>query len=203
MAKLHYILPGLLAFMIFGSNFLSTDLFQADTTNFAVWFVLSVFCFATGWLMNKLFGWVAGGRWVFSSAVATAVISLFMVTFFSKYFNPDLMMTESLILYSLRNIFLGAMALFGMAVAEVISLQKQVSTVNKEKENHEELINQAEQIADLRVKEAKLKADKILLEAEKKSLDLIERKQRIQDQLREFITTEKELIKKYESEEID
>jgi hypothetical protein len=51
------------------------------------------------------------------------------------------------------------------------------------------------------IEEAKLKADKMIFQAQQSVDDLIERKNQIERRLKEFINTEKELIKKYESEE--
>jgi hypothetical protein len=49
------------------------------------------------------------------------------------------------------------------------------------------------------VKEAKIKAQKIINDAEASSKNIILKKERIERELREFILAEKELIKKYES----
>lgn len=200
---IYYLTPGLLAVIIFVTNFLSTNIFTGEPGNFAVWFVISVFAFACGWLIDKTMGWNFGGKIVFSVAVSTAVVSLFMVSIFSNYFNMNNVVTESYVLYSLRNIMIGAMSFFGMSVAEVLVLQKKNMVNEKEVTHKEQLAAQAEQIAELTIKEAKLKAEKIVMDAEKKSIELIDRKQKIQSQLKEFIFTEKELIKKYESEIID
>ncbi|MDP3580611.1 MAG: hypothetical protein Q8S39_01675, partial [Ignavibacteria bacterium] len=53
----YYLTPALLVIIIFSSNFLSTDLFKAGYSNFSVWFVLSLFSFACGWLINKTLGY--------------------------------------------------------------------------------------------------------------------------------------------------
>jgi hypothetical protein len=70
---LTYLTPVLLGILIFASNFLNTRLFLFGDNNFAVWFVLSVLCFATGWFMNKSFGWHTGGKVVFSVIVSVSV----------------------------------------------------------------------------------------------------------------------------------
>ncbi|MCK7516427.1 MAG: hypothetical protein MZV64_01205 [Ignavibacteriales bacterium] len=48
--------------------------------------------------------------------------ALFIIIFFNEYFATSELLTENLILYSLRNITLGAMGFFGMAVQEVLEL---------------------------------------------------------------------------------
>ena len=110
---------------MFSSNFLNKKLFGFGDQNFAVWFVLSVLCFACGWYINQSLGWHLGGRVVFSIIVAATFISIIMITFFKEYFDANELITENLILYSLRNIILGAMAFFGMAVAEDLDAAKE------------------------------------------------------------------------------
>jgi len=108
--KIYYSTPGLLTVIIFASNFLSTDLFKAGYQNFSVWFVLSVFAFACGWLINKTLGYNHGGKIVFSVIVASAFVSILMISLFSEYFGLSALLVENMILYILRNITLGSMA---------------------------------------------------------------------------------------------
>lgn len=197
----YYAIPALLAVLIFGSNFLSTDIFGSSVQNFAVWFILSLFAFVCGWLMNKTLEWVFGGKILFAVTVATVIVSIFMVSFFSDYFGINDLLTEKLILYSLRNILLGAMGLFGMVTCEMFQLQKNVDhEVYKNGEN-ERLVEDAKKESDVIIREAKVNAEKLLLEAEKKLFVLRERKNKVENQLREFIRVEKELIANYEKED--
>lgn len=46
--KYYYLTPLLLGVLIFASNFLHTDIFKFGELNFAVWFIISLFCFACG-----------------------------------------------------------------------------------------------------------------------------------------------------------
>lgn len=198
---IYYALPVLLAIIIFASDFLSTDIFQVNVQNFTVWFVLSIFCFATGWLINKTLGWRHGGKVVFSVIVATVFVSLVMISIFNDYFGINNLLTENLILYSLRNIMLGAMAFFGMAIAEMLSLQNQLA--QELQKNH--VIKSSEDSNEKRINtllnEAKLKADKMVFDAESK-LRMAEMKiATIELRIKEIIQIEKELIKKYEQED--
>ena len=56
--KKYYLAPLLAAVLIFISNFLNTQLFDVEIVNFAVWFILSLFIFAIGWITNNTLGWV-------------------------------------------------------------------------------------------------------------------------------------------------
>lgn len=200
---MYYLVPALLAVLIFASDFLSTDLFKEDLQNFAVWFVLSLFTFACGWLIDKTLGWRYGGKILFAVTVATVFVSVIMISLFNNYFGVNSLLTENLILYSLRNILLGTMGFFGMSVAEVIALQKELSSekqMNKELKRKEDDVQRK---AEMIINEAKLKAEKILLESETKARVSEERLNRIESRLKEFIQIEKELIKKYEQEEND
>jgi hypothetical protein len=198
--KIYYLTAGLLAVLVFASNFLSTDLFKAGFQNFSVWFVLSMFSFACGWLINKTLGYNHGGKIVFAVIVASAFVSAIMISFFSGYFGLSDLLVETIILYILRNITLGAMAFFGMALSEVIILQKE--TAHKTKENDsQKTVQSSQREVQLIIDEAKLKAEKMVYEAQQRVDDLIERKTQIERRLKEFIAAERELIQNYEAEE--
>ena len=199
--SIYYLTPGLLTVIIFASNFLSTDIFRAGYQNFSVWFVLSLFSFACGWLINKTLGYNHGGKVVFAVIVASAFISVLMVSIFSEYFGLSALLVENMILYLLRNITLGSMAFFGMALCEVIILQKtQIQNKVKNDDGSRELAN-AQKEAQVIVEEAKLKAEKLLYHTQQKVDSVLEKKNLIERRLKEFIAAERELIKKYESEE--
>ena len=94
----------LLAVFLFFSNFLNTNLFDFGQLNFAVWFVLSIFSFSSGWFINRILGWQRGGKIVFAIIIAITIVSLFIIIFFNEYFSASQLITENIILYSLRNI---------------------------------------------------------------------------------------------------
>ena len=195
---LKYAAAILLGVLMFASDFLDTDIFNFDEKNFAVWFVLSILCFASGWYINKTLGWHKGGKIVFSVIIAVTIVSIFMVTFFSGYFNANELLTENLILYSLRNITLGAMGFFGMAIQEVINNRKDTRILVEKVELLERESDISKKEAKLIIKEANLNAEKIVNNAEAKSKNLFLKKERIEKELKEFIQTERELIKRYE-----
>ncbi len=198
----YYLTALLLAIIIFAANFLSTDIFAAGLPSFSVWFVLSIFSFTCGWIINKTLGYNHGGKVVFAVLIAAIFLSIVVITLFSEYFGFSSFLVENIILYLLRNISLGATALFGMAVAEVIHLQKRVEVEKRNCEDESSLVSSnARREAELIVEEAKVKAEKIIFEAEKKSQEILFNKGKIEEQIKEFIRTEKELIKKYQSEE--
>jgi hypothetical protein len=198
----YYTTAVLLAIIIFAANFLSTDLFAVGLPSFSVWFVLSIFAFTCGWLINKTLGYNHGGKVVFAVIIAAIFLSIVVISLFSEYFGFSGFLVENIILYLLRNISLGAVALFGMAVSEVIHLQKMVESDRLDHETETSLISEnAKKEAELVVKEAELKAEQIIFEAEKKAHEALFNKERIEQQIKEFIKTEKELIKKYQSEE--
>lgn len=193
-----FLMPIILAVLIFSSNFLSTTLFKFGEMNFVVWFVLSVLCFVCGWMIDQSLGWDFGGKVVFAVIIGTSVISLLVISFFKEYFEANSILVENLILYSLRNIALGAMGLFGMAVVEVLNLRKQIA-VSEEKIKALEVVSfESKKEAELTLKEAKLTAEKIVFEAEASAKNIILKKERIEKELNEFIQIERELIKKYE-----
>jgi len=188
----------LLGVLIFASDFLDTDIFNFDEKNFAVWFVLSLLCFSSGWYINKTLGWHKGGKIVFSVIISVTIVSVFMITFFSGYFNANEILTENLILYSLRNITLGAMGFFGMSIQEVINNRKDAQILMEKFELLGREADISKKEVDLKIKEANLNAERIINDAEAKAKNLILKKERIEKELKEFIQTERELIKRYE-----
>jgi vacuolar-type H+-ATPase subunit H len=192
----------LLALIILFSDFLSTDLFQKDISNFSVWFILSIFAFACGWAITKIIGWHKGSRMVFTVIVATSFITLIFITYFNGYFQINGTLSENLILFFLRNVVLGLMGIFGMAVAELFNLQRELRGLKASSREDDESIKSAKKEADIIVSKAKLDAEKIIFDAEKEADKILERKNKIEIELKEFIKIEKELIQKYEKDEI-
>lgn len=188
----------LLASFLFVSNFLNTNLFDFGQLNFAVWFVLSVLSFSCGWFINRVLGWHHGGKVLFAIIIALTIVSLFIVIFFNEYFSAMELLSENLILYSLRNITLGAMGFFGMAVQEVLGSERESIVLKEKIKVYEEMMIDARKEADLTLKEAKLQAQKIIQDAELNAKNIFLKKERIEKELKEFIQIEKELIKKYE-----
>ncbi len=190
--------PVLLGVLMFSSNFLNTNIFRSGDNNFSVWFVLSLLCFACGWFIDRTLNWIQGGKVVFATIVAATLISVVVVTFFKEYFINGEVMTETLILYTLRNITLGTMGFFGMAVAEVIHLEKDFILIEQKLKIFEDSIVDAKKETELEIKAAKIKAQKIIYDAEAIAKNTFLKKERVENEIKEFIETEKELIKKYE-----
>ena len=190
--------PVLLGVLMFSSNFLNTNIFKFGDNNFSVWFIISLLCFACGWFIDRTLNWIQGGKVVFATVVAATLISVVVVTFFKEYFVNGEVMTETLILFTLRNITLGAMGFFGMAVAEVIHLEKDFASVKQRLKMFEESAVDAKKEAELEVRAAKIKAQKIINDAEIIAKNTFLKKERVENEIKEFIETEKELIKKYE-----
>jgi hypothetical protein len=193
-----YSIPVLLGMLVFASNFLNTELFHFGDQNFAVWFVLSILCFACGWYINRSLGWQFGGKVLFSVIISVTLISVVMIVFFYEYFGTAEILTENLILYSLRNITLGAMGIFGMAIQEILSGEKQAAILREKVKVLEATADDSKKEAELVLKEANFKAEKIINGAELTSKNIVLTKERIENELKEFIQTERELIKRYE-----
>lgn len=193
-----YSIPLLLGLLIFTSDFLNTSLFNFGDRNFAVWFILSILCFACGWYINRTLGWQRGGRIVFAVIVAVTILSIAIIIFFDEYFGTFELLAENLILFSLRNITLGAMGIFGMAIQEILSGEKEALILKEKVKIFEATAPDSRKEADLLIKEARLTADTIINAAESNAKNIFLKKERIEQELKEFIQTEKELIKKYE-----
>ncbi len=194
----HYVIPVFLGVLMFASNFINTGIFQFGGNDFAVWFVISLLCFACGYYLNKVFGWHTGGKVVFSIILAATVISILVISFFREYFSANELLTENLILYSLRNITLGSMALFGMAVDEVLHREREASLLEQKLKMYEGQLQNARKEAEVELREAKVQAEKIVNDAQAAAKNIVLKKERIESELKEFIQAEKELIKRYE-----
>jgi hypothetical protein len=193
-----YSVPFLLGLLIFASNFLNTSLFNFGDRNFAVWFVLSILSFACGWYINRSLKWQLGGKVVFAVIVAVTIISIAIIIFFNEYFGTFELLTENLILFSLRNITLGAMGIFGMAIQEILSGEKEALILREKVKVLEATAADSKKEAELLLREASIKAEKIINDAEATAKNIILKKERIEQELKEFIQTERELLKRYE-----
>ncbi len=193
-----YSVPVLLGLLIFASDFLNTSLFNFGDRNFAVWFVLSILCFACGWYINRSLGWQLGGKVIFAVIVAVTLISIAIIIFFNEYFGTFDLLSENLILFSLRIITLGAMGIFGMAIQEILSGEKEALILREKVKVLEATAADSKKEAELILREAQLKAEKIVNDSEMKAKNIILKKERIEQELKEFIQTERELLKRYE-----
>ena len=90
------------------------------------------------------------------------------------------------------------MGFFGMAVAEVIHLEKDFVTLKQKLKMFEDSVVDAKKEAELEIKEAKINAQKIVNDADLNAKNILQKKEKIEKELKEFIQTERELIKKYE-----
>jgi len=195
----HFFIPILLALLMFGSNFLNTNIFDFGNNAFAVWFVLLLMCFACGWYMDRTLNWNLGGKAIFATIVAATFISLVVVVTFREYFFGNQTVVEDLIMYTLRNITLGSISFFGLAVAEILMLEKNYAIVSEKLKLFETVLHDSGKEAELKIKEAELNADKIIHDAEMEAKEVLMKKERIQKELKDFIQIEKELIRKYEN----
>jgi hypothetical protein len=194
----NYSVPVLLGLLIFASDFLNTSLFNFGDRNFAVWFVLSILCFACGWYINRSLGWQLGGKVVFAVIVSITLISIAIIIFFNEYFGTFELLTENLILFSLRNITLGAMGIFGMAIQEIVSGEKEALILREKVKVLEATAADSRKEAELLLREAQLKAEIIINDSEASAKNITLKKERIEQELKEFIQTERELLKRYE-----
>ncbi len=180
------------------SVLLSANVFVNSEYTFAVWFLLMLATFSLGWLMYSGFGWGNGSKIVLGSIAISIVFSLIVVAGFTSYLDTHNSLIGNLVLYTLRTVVLGFSGLFGLLFAENT---KHRTEVGCGKNDIPEEIDESQK-AEYYIKEAKLQAEKIIFNAEKDVQELNGRKAQIEIQLRELIHTEREVIRKYESEDI-
>ena len=90
------------------------------------------------------------------------------------------------------------MGIFGMAIQEILSGEKEVTILREKIKVLEVTADNSQREADLLMKEAELKAAEIVFEAQTEAKNIFLKKERIEHELKEFIQTERELIKRYE-----
>jgi hypothetical protein len=90
------------------------------------------------------------------------------------------------------------MGIFGMAIQEVVSGEKEALILREKVKVLEATAADSKKEAELLLKEASIKAEKIINDSEAKAKNTILRKERIEEELQDFIQTERELIKRYE-----
>jgi hypothetical protein len=93
---------------------------------------------------------------------------------------------------------LGAMGFFGMALQEVLGSEREIIILKEKIKVYEQTMMDAKREAELTLREAKVAAQKLVNDAELHAKNTILKKERIEKELKEFIHTERELIKKYE-----
>jgi cyclopropane fatty-acyl-phospholipid synthase-like methyltransferase len=91
------------------------------------------------------------------------------------------------------------MAIFGMSVVENLTLQRDLLILQERLKIFEGNFIDSKKEAELEIREAKLKAQKITNDADLYAKNTVLKKERIEKELKEFIQAEKELIKKYEN----
>jgi hypothetical protein len=196
--KIYFLFPVFLAFLLVISNLLNANLFVNAEYTFAVWFIFMLAAFVSGWIMNSVFQWNDGIKIISITIAVSIVLSLLFVAIFRHNFDMNNSFMGNLVLYSLRVLVLGLSSLFGFSVSE--NMKHKTNSENEESIDEIPEVDMSDK-AEYYIKEAKLKAEKILFEAEKDAQKIIERKDKIETQLRELINTEREVIRKYELEE--
>jgi F0F1-type ATP synthase membrane subunit b/b' len=85
-----------------------------------------------------------------------------------------------------------------MSIQEVIGTRRDTEILTQKVELYEKEGQVVKKEAELIIKEARLNAEKIVNDAEADAKNILLQKERIEKELKEFIQTEKELIKRYE-----
>lgn len=143
--------------------------------------------------MNSGFKWDFGIKTISIIIFASVIMSLTIVALFKDSFDLSSSIIDNFILYSLRVFVLGIFSVFGLSIAEIVKLNKVIIENNDSPTR----IGESEYV----IKEAKLKAERIIFEADKEAKNINERKMQIEIQLRELIQTEREVIRNYERED--
>jgi len=191
-----FVYPISLTFLLLLSNLLSVNIFVNSDFSFLVWFVLMLVAFFIGWFINSSFKWLLGIKVVFISIISAILLSFVIILLFKSSFSINNSLIGNIVLFSIRIFILGSFSIFGISISE--NLKNRLQNDNMDKADENIPTNNVEN-ADLLIREAKLKAEKLLFDAEKEYNTIKERKMQIEIQLRELIHTEREVIRNYEN----
>ena len=191
-----FVYPISLTLLLLLSNLLSVNIFVNSDFSFLVWFVLMLVAFFIGWFINSSFKWLLGIKVVFISIISAILLSFIIIFLFRSSFSINNSLIGNIVLFSIRIFILGSFSIFGISISE--NLKNRLQNDNMDKADENIPTNNVEN-ADLLIREAKLKAEKLLFDAEKEYNTIKERKMQIEIQLRELIHTEREVIRNYEN----
>jgi len=194
---IYYTLPLFLLSLMVISILLNTNLFVNEDYTFVVWFVLMLAAFAAGKLMFPAFSKNYGAKIILVVTVIAAFLDLGIVATFHEKFSVHATLIGNLVLFALRVMLLGFSAFFGFIYSQ---LSRVSDTVKKEEVNFSEDNKNKEQV-DLIIKQAKLKAEKIIFDAQKEAGQIKENKEKLELELRQLIQTEREVLRQYENDE--
>lgn len=196
--KLYFFYPLVLLIILVMSVSLSNNLFIDQKFTFAIWFILLLATFTLGWLMHSGFKWKNGIKIILITTVIAVIIGLTIVMLFSGSFEKSSSFLGNIVSYALRIVTLGLSGIFGLSIAENVKNEKIASqSIGEQSQPENDIVDKTEYY----IKEAKLKAEKIVFDAEKNIQQIQERKKQIEIQLRELIHTEREVIRSYENED--
>jgi hypothetical protein len=85
-----------------------------------------------------------------------------------------------------------------MAIQEILTGEKQALILAEKVKLLEASAGDSKKEAELVLREANIKAEKIIFDADANAKNITLKKERIESELKEFIQAEKELIKRYE-----
>lgn len=190
-----------LVIIILSTLFLDKNYLGLGDLNFLAWFSINLFSFICGWVLNKLTNWKTAGRLAFLAIALSLLLGLGVTFYFKEFFEIQRLLIENVVVIGFQIVFVGLIAFFGISSSEVFKLQKELLEATIKKESYEKLIADAKKEASLEIREAKLKAEQIIRDAEWREKLAKEKKETIERQIREFIEIEKQLISKYEEME--
>jgi hypothetical protein len=172
-------------------------MFETILQTFSAWFIFSVLVFALGWIIDKSFGWIVGGKVVFVSIIISIIFSFIFISLFNQYLEMPSPLLEDIILFILRNITLGAMGYFGMAIAEITSNEAIIKAQGEIEKSTDLMIENAKKEAELIITEAKQKINAEKIAAQEDINELVRSELELKKRLNELISFEKEILKKY------
>lgn len=186
--------PITIVLVVQASNFVSFMNKQSDDVNFSIFFVLGLLCFGLGWVASKFLAWKDALTyflwWLFVCVVITIPVGYNTVSTGIREVRVTL--TIAMIV---KNAMLFGYAIFGASLSIISKLTSELMDYKYQLEQFQLEKTKAVMTGELEVKNAKLRAKEIIEEAHTELHHIQSERERIENDLKEFIRHEWEILK--------
>lgn len=180
------------------SNFVTKLNEQSGDINFSVFFGLCLAVFLIGYLYSQQNKWESNFK-ILSWLLVLSILFTVPVGYNFIVFDPKrevkIYLTINMVF---KNIILFGISLLGISLSEVWKLKKENYELSNELDKFQSEKMQKLKLAELELYEAKLKANEMIEQAKLELQNLKQERKRIENEIKEFISTEWKFIKNFE-----
>lgn len=180
------------------SNFITKLNEQSGDINFSVFFALCLTVLVIGYLYSLQEKWNKSFKilsWILVLSVLITVPIGYNFVVFDPKREVKIYLTINMVF---KNLILLAMAILGTGFSEIWKLNKENYELRNELDKFQSEKMQNIKTAELELYEAKLKANEMIEQAKLELQNLKQERKRIENEIKEFISTEWKFIKNFE-----